>query len=103
MPEDDVFAAIASPARRALLDELATGPKAVRELAAGFSISRPAVSQHLRVLKEAALVKEERLGRERRYRLDPAPLRAVDSWLSHYQGFWQDRMAALNDVLEGRK
>ena len=98
--EADVFAAIASPARRALLDALAAGPLAVHDLAAGFSISRPAVSQHLRILKQAALVSEERAGRERRYRLNPAPLRDVQTWLNHYQRFWHDRLAALRDVLE---
>lgn len=104
MPEQtaevDVFAAIASPARRALLDALQAGPVAVHDLAAGFSMSRPAVSQHLRILKDATLVSEEKVGRERRYRLDAAPLRDVEAWLSRYERFWQDRLGALRDLLE---
>lgn len=98
--EPDVFTAIASPVRRALLDALAAGPKPVRDLAAGFPISRPAVSQHLRILKQADLVREERVGRERRYRLNPSPLREVHSWVAHYEGFWRNRLAALRDLLE---
>ena len=65
-----MFVAIASPVRRALLDTLSAGPRPVRDLAAEFSISRPAVSKHLRILREAALVSEERFGRERRYQLN---------------------------------
>lgn len=97
----DVFVAIASPVRRALLDALVEGPAPVRDLAADFSISRPAISQHLRVLKTAELVTEERVGREHRYRLNPAPLREVRAWTVHYERFWQERLAALRDVLDG--
>lgn len=97
----DVFVAIASPVRRALLDALVDGPAPVRHLAADFSISRPAISQHLRLLKTAALVTEERVGREHRYRLNPGPLREVRAWTAHYERFWQDRLAALRDVLDG--
>jgi DNA-binding transcriptional ArsR family regulator len=95
----DVFVAIASPVRRALLDTLRAGPRPVRDLAAEFSISRPAVSQHLRILREASLVSEERFGRERRYQLNPRPLREVGQWLTHYEGFWRERLNALRDVL----
>jgi len=98
--ELDVFGAIASPVRRALLDALAAGPLPVRDLAAGFPISRPAISQHLRILKEAELVSEERSGRERRYQLNPLPLRDVRSWIAHYERFWQDRLSALRDILD---
>jgi DNA-binding transcriptional ArsR family regulator len=97
----DVFVAIASPVRRALLDALVEGPAPVRELAASFSISRPAISQHLRVLKTAELVTEERVGREHRYRLNPAPLHEVLAWTVHYERFWQDRLVALREVLDG--
>ena len=97
----DVFVAIASPVRRALLDALVDGAAPVRDLPANFSISRPAISQHLLVLKTAELVTEERVGREHRYRLNPAPLRKVRAWTAHYGPFWQDRLAALRDVLDG--
>ena len=95
-----MFGAIASPVRRALLDALAAGPLPVGDLAAKFPISRPAVSQHLRILKEAELVSEERFGRERRYRLDPSPLRDVRTWIAQYERFWQNRLSALRDVLD---
>lgn len=98
--EPDVFTAIASPVRRALLDALAAGPMPVRDLAAGFPISRPAVSQHLRILKQAELVREERFGRERRYQLSPAPLREVHTWTACYERFWGDRLSALRDLLD---
>ncbi len=98
----DVFDAIASPVRRALLDRLTDGPRPVHDLADGFDISRPAVSQHLRVLKRADLVIEERAGRERRYRLNPTPLREVGTWVAHYERFWQRKLAALSDVLDGQ-
>jgi DNA-binding transcriptional ArsR family regulator len=96
----DVFDAIASPVRRILLDALVVGPAPVHALAAGFTISRPAVSQHLRVLKDAGLVSEERVGKERRYRLNPVPLRQVDSCLSRYESFWDDRLGALRGLLD---
>lgn len=97
--EVDVFVAIASPVRRAHIDGMAARPLPVRDLAAGFSISRPAVSQYLRVLREASLVSEERVGRERRYQLTPAPLWYAAAWLSHYERFWRERLKALREVL----
>jgi DNA-binding transcriptional ArsR family regulator len=102
--DDDVFAALARPVRRGLLDALREGPRSVGELAAAFPISRPAVSQHLAVLRAARLVREERDGRAGRYRLDPAPLRAVTDWVAAYERFWAgrvDRLAALLDETPG--
>ncbi|MGI8690918.1 MAG: ArsR/SmtB family transcription factor [Thermomicrobiales bacterium] len=100
MPEGDVFDAIAHPARRALLDALRAGPRPVHELASAFAMSRPAVSQHLRVLREAALVMEERVGRERHYRLDAGPLCQVDAWVAGYERFWRNRLVMLGELLD---
>jgi DNA-binding transcriptional ArsR family regulator len=100
---DAVFAALASPVRRAMLDALSGGPLPVRDLAAGFAISRPAVSQHLQVLRGANLVSEQAFGRERHYRLNPEPLRNVQVWLTHYEGFWQDKLVGLRDLLDGQR
>lgn len=100
MAETDVFEAIANPTRRQLLDLLRDGAKPVHELAATFAMSRPAVSQHLRVLRASALVVEERVGRERHYRLDALPLREVDAWVARYEVFWRDRIAALSELLD---
>ncbi len=102
MPGPDIFDAIASPVRRALLDMLADGARSVHDLAAPFDMRRPAVSQHLRVLRDAGLVTEERGGRERHYRLDTSPLRAVTDWAAHYERFWQRRPAAPRSAGGGR-
>ena len=99
-PGGDVFVAIASPVRRALLDTLRQGPVPVRDLAAGFSISRPAVSQHLRVLRLADLVSESWVGREHQYRLNPGPLQDVRAWVTGYEQFWKDRLVGLHDLLD---
>jgi len=85
----DVFHAIADPTRRAILDRLRAGPAPVHALASDFDQSRPAISQHLRVLREARLVSEQRVGRERVYRLQPAPLQRVAGWIEGYRSFWQ--------------
>lgn len=90
-----VFGAISHPARRRMLDLLAQGERPVNALAAEFEMSRPAVSQHLRVLLQAGLVTEERQGRERRYRLTPDPLVVVRDWIAHYERFWDDHVERL--------
>jgi DNA-binding transcriptional ArsR family regulator len=95
-----VFAAIADPTRRAILQRLAAGDMAAGHIAAAFPISRPAVSKHLRILREAALVQEERRGRQRVYRLNAQPLREVDDWLEHYRVFWLKNLASLKRHVE---
>jgi DNA-binding transcriptional ArsR family regulator len=100
--DDDVFAAIASPVRRGLLDALRGGPRSVGELAGEFPISRPAVSQHLAVLRAAGLVREDRGGRAGRYRLDAAPLRRVTDWIGAYEEFWAGRVDRLRALLDER-
>jgi len=81
----DVFHAVADPTRRAILDRLTGRGMAVSELAAGFAMSRPAVSKHLRVLRDARLVQEAKVGRQRVYRLTPDPLRVVSQWIESYR------------------
>ena len=100
MPEADVFQAIAHPARRQLLDALREREQPVRELAARFQVSRPATSQHLRILLESGLVAERRAGRENLYRLTPEPLAQVGGWLSFYEAFWRDRLKGLRSTLD---
>jgi len=99
----DVFHAVADPTRRAILDRLCDGGVAVAELAAGFDMTRPAVSKHLRVLREARLVREEREGRQRVYRLTPGPLRDVSQWVESYRTFWSANLLSLKRHLEGGK
>lgn len=97
--QPDVFGAIAHPVRRQILDLLAQGDLPVNAIAAHFGISRPAVSQHLRILLDARLVAEERHGRERRYRLMPGELATVAAWLAHYERFWDEHLRKLGDYL----
>jgi DNA-binding transcriptional ArsR family regulator len=87
----DVFLAIAHPVRRDLLDLLADGELPVNQLAAPFQMSRPAISQHLSILLEVGLVSERKVGRERLYRVNPAPLREVGEWLRSYERAWAPR------------
>ena len=99
MSEIDVFSALANPVRREILMRLRRGPRAVNDLAQGFEIGRPAVSEHLQVLRKARLVREEARGRERYYHLDPRPLADVETWLEAFTRYWKQRMAALEEVL----
>jgi DNA-binding transcriptional ArsR family regulator len=91
----DVFVAISHPGRRRMLDLLTKAERPVGYLAAHFDMRRPAVSQHLRILLDAGLVKERRHGRERRYRLVPGRLAPVRNWLARYEQFWDDHLLRL--------
>lgn len=70
------------------------------ELAEPFRMSRPAISQHLKVLRDAGLVSERRAGRQRIYRLEPQPLQEIELWMRSYQRFWRNKMRALGDYLD---
>ena len=96
----DVFSALANPIRREILVKLRRGPLAVTELASGFEVGRPAVSEHLQVLRKARLVREEPRGRERYYHLDPRPLAEVESYLDAFTQYWKQRLTALDVVLK---
>ncbi len=99
-PITDAFGAIAHPVRRTLVTALATGDKAVNELAAVVPVSRPAVSQHLSVLRGVGLVSEQRHGRERRYHLHPERLDEVRKWMHTLDRFWESRLDRLGRHLE---
>jgi DNA-binding transcriptional ArsR family regulator len=96
----DVFRVIADPTRRAILDRLRGGAAPVNELAADFDLSRPAVSKHLKVLKQGRLVTEAKIGRRRLYALRPAQLQKAAAWLEGYRGFWQRNLESLKRHLE---
>jgi DNA-binding transcriptional ArsR family regulator len=97
------FEALADPTRRTIVELLAQGERSAGELAAEFETSRPAVSRHLRVLREHGLVSAREHGRRRLYALEPAPLAELDEWLSHYRSFWTNRLDALDVELRRRR
>ena len=101
--EPDVFGAISHPARRHMLDLLAETDRSVNAIAGHFQMSRPAVSQHLRILLNAGLVTEQRHGRERRYHFVPERLAPVREWIAHYERFWDDRLQRLQKLLAKKK
>lgn len=88
-----VFAALADPTRRAILDQVRAQPRSVADVAAAFSISRPAVSQHLRVLQDAGLLRCRRHGRQNFYGID---MRALVLVRSYVEGFWDDALGAFH-------
>ena len=97
MAYDTALAALADPTRRQVFERLRTGPHAVGEIARGLPVSRPAVSQHLKVLKEAGLVTDEAEGTRRIYRLDPRGIAAVREWLDAQ---WAQSLAAFKDFAD---
>jgi DNA-binding transcriptional ArsR family regulator len=97
------FAALADPTRRAILARLATGAATVKELAAPFEMSGPAVSKHLRVLERAGLIARGREAQWRPRRLEAAPLKAVTEWAEPFRRFWDDSYARLDGYLQQLK
>lgn len=98
--ERDVFQALADPTRRAILTLLRQGSQPVGGIARDFPISRPAISRHLRILREAELVVESKVGRNRVYELNAGPLKSVDDWLAHYRYMWQHQLRNLKRFVE---
>ena len=99
-PPEATFNALADPTRRAVLDMLRQGSQPAGQIARAFPISRPAISRHLSLLRRAHLVEERREGRHRVYQLNPAPLRAVHSWIEQYRVFWQTSLSSLKAFVE---
>src|SRR6478609_6280099 len=97
MAYQNAFAALADPTRRAVFERLRAGPVSVGEIAAGLPVSRPAVSQHLKALREAGLVRHEADGTRRLYEVDPTGLGELRGWLDR---FWSDSLAAFKAEAE---
>ena len=93
----DLIAALADPTRRAVFERLQKGPRPVGDIARELPVSRPAVSQHLRVLKDAGLVTERRDGTRRLYRIDPDGLAAIRDY---FDNFWNEALAAFKAAAE---
>jgi DNA-binding transcriptional ArsR family regulator len=100
---DRVLGAVADPTRRAILARLAQSEARVTEVASAFPISLNSVSKHVRKLEEAGLVRRDVRGRDHVLSLNAAPLAEAAAWISHYQRFWEDSLAALNEFATRRK
>ena len=96
----DSFSAIADPTRRDILDLLRGGEMRAGDIAARFPVSRPAIAKHVRILREAGLVRERREARARLYSLDPTGLKQVDGWLQPYRLYWAARLTVLKHAVE---
>ncbi|RFU60370.1 helix-turn-helix transcriptional regulator [Bacillus sp. V59.32b] len=96
----DVFQAIADPTRRKVLKLLAERELPISEISSHFPISRTAVAKHLHILSQADLVSGRKVGREKRYRLQPEPLTEVKHWLSYYEKFWENKLSMLKYIVE---
>jgi DNA-binding transcriptional ArsR family regulator len=98
--ENKIFQALADPSRRAIFESLTRGEAAVKDLTARFDISQPAVSQHLSALKEAGLVNARRDGRLVYYRVQPSGMKPLVDWIAHYNAFWTEHLARLQQLLD---
>lgn len=96
----DPYSALANPVRRGILDALRNAPMAVNDIVRLFELSRPAVSEHLKVLRDAHLVAEERRGQKRMYYLTARPLEQVDEWLHPFERYWRARLGDLAALLD---
>ncbi|TKK87115.1 helix-turn-helix transcriptional regulator [Herbidospora galbida] len=99
----DVFAVLAEPARRRILDRLRRSESSVGDLVRELSMGQPAVSKHLKVLREAGLVSSRTAAQQRIYRVEPRPLAALDEWLAPYRRLWDDRLDALEAHLDSQE
>ncbi|HEX6683507.1 MAG TPA: metalloregulator ArsR/SmtB family transcription factor [Candidatus Limnocylindrales bacterium] len=95
-----MFAALADPTRRAILERLAAGEATVNELAGPFPISLQAISKHLKVLERAGLISRGKDAQWRPCRLEPAPLKEVAAWAERYRQHWEQRYEQLDDYLQ---
>ena len=97
---DRTFAALGDPARRSIVLALADGSATVRKIAAPFDMSRPAISKHLRVLKEAGIVTSEAVGRENWYSLADGAFESAEDWMSEVHTLWADALGSLKRLVE---
>ena len=94
------MASLADPTRTRIVEAIAVRPRTVTEIVDMFEVSQPAISKHLRVLREAGLVRVAPEGKTRVYHLDPRPLRELDAWLQRYRRFWADKLDALEAFMD---
>lgn len=99
----DIFQAIADPTRRKMIRLLANNELPVTVISKHFPMSRTAVSKHLRILSESKVVSVEKVGRERRYKLQPEALFEVKEWLSYFEQFWDNKISMLKHLVESEE
>ncbi len=102
-PQNMVFKALADPTRREILSLLRSGGSSVGDIAVNFQMSRPAVSKHLRQLREAGLIIDRPVGTARICELNPEPLELIDIWLSEYRVFWKNQLSRLKAHVEANQ
>ncbi|MGP9418542.1 winged helix-turn-helix transcriptional regulator [Pseudomonas reactans] len=100
MNENDIFKALADPTRRAIFDKLVAGSMNASALREGLPISQSAMSQHLAVLRNAHLIREEKQGRFVNYDVDPDGVALIAQWLAKYRAFWPERIDSLKTLLK---
>jgi DNA-binding transcriptional ArsR family regulator len=103
---DTTFSVLADPTRRAIVAMLAERPRPAGELAAAFPVSKPAISRHLRLLREGELIEEQRIaadGRVRMYALRREPFQQLDDWLDGVRRFWDDQLASFRRYVESEQ
>lgn len=100
---DQVFHALADPTRRAVLERLGRGPAPTSELAQPFEMRLPSFAQHLQVLEQCGLVRSQKTGRVRTYRLAPRALEAAEEWMAAQRANWEHRLDQLDDYLNDLK
>jgi DNA-binding transcriptional ArsR family regulator len=96
---DAVFSALGDPTRRRIVERLARGPLTVGQIAAGFAISQPAISRHVRVLEESGLLERHVIGRVHRCTLSPTVMQAASGWIDMQRNFWSTALDRLDDLL----
>jgi DNA-binding transcriptional ArsR family regulator len=101
--DDDVFRALADPTRRRILSLLRERRRSVGEIASNFRVSRPAISKHLRLLRDAGLVVDRPEGTSRVCELNAAPLQQIDNWLETYKTFWTHSLEHLKKHVENQR
>ncbi|PGS48680.1 helix-turn-helix transcriptional regulator [Bacillus sp. AFS041924] len=99
----DVFQAIADPTRREVLKLLANNELPISEISSNFPMSRTAIAKHLHILSEAELISGRKVGRERRYRLQPEAFLEIKQWLSYYEQFWANKLSILQHLVENNE
>lgn len=96
---DGIFSALSDPTRRRMLERLARGPRSVGEVAAGFRLSQPALSKHVKVLERSGLVRRTVAGRLHHLELVSAPIESASRWIDRQRRFWENTLTRLDAVL----